>query len=110
MNDISVKELKERIDAGTAPIIIDVREPHEWDAQHLPEVEKISLGMLAAPEVQDQIKGYGDQEVVFICRSGGRSGQATQFAPQRLGLGNARNLVGGMLAWKAEIDPTFDVH
>ena len=67
--------------------------------------------MLAAPEVQDQIKSLGADgaEVVFICRSGGRSGQATQFARQRLGLTNARNLIGGMLAWKSEIDPTFNV-
>ncbi|MEZ4685349.1 MAG: rhodanese-like domain-containing protein [Bacteroidia bacterium] len=111
MNDITVTELKARIDAGTAPVMIDVREPHEWSAQHLPGVQKISLGMLAAPEIQDQIKGFGadDAEVVFICRSGGRSGQAVQFARQRLRLGNARNLIGGMLAWKAEIDPEFNV-
>ena len=109
MEDITVRELKSRIDDGSAPVMIDVREPHEWDAQHLDGVEKISLGMLVAPEVQDQIKSYGDQEVVFICRSGGRSGQATQFARRNLGLANARNLIGGMLAWKAEVDPTFNV-
>ena len=109
MQDITVRELKERIDAGTAPVMIDVREPHEWNAQHLEGVEKISLGMLAAPEIQDQIKAYGDKEVVFICRSGGRSGQATQFARQRFGLTNARNLIGGMLAWKADVDNTFNV-
>lgn len=109
MQDITVRELKERMDAGTLPVMIDVREPHEWDNQHLEGVEKISLGMLAAPEVQDKIKAYGDQEVVFICRSGGRSGQATQFARQRFGLSNARNLIGGMLAWQADIDETFKV-
>ncbi|MFK7969142.1 MAG: rhodanese-like domain-containing protein [Bacteroidia bacterium] len=109
MQDITVRELKERIDADTAPVMIDVREPHEWEAQHLAGVEKVSLTMLAAPEVQERIKAYGDAEVVFICRSGGRSGQATQVARQRFGLSNARNLIGGMLAWKAEIDETFNV-
>lgn len=107
--DITVKELKERLDAGDAPVMIDVREPHEWEVQHLPGVEKISLGMLGAPEVQEKLRSFGEAEVVFICRSGGRSGQATAFARQRLALVNARNLMGGMLAWKAEIDPSFDV-
>ena len=109
MSDITVSELKSRIDQGNAPIMIDVRQPHEWEMQHLEGVEKIALGTFAAPEVQEKLKGYGEQEVVFICRSGGRSGQATAFSRGRLGVTNARNLAGGMLAWKAEIDPAFNV-
>lgn len=104
--DITVKELKERIDAGTAPIMIDVREPHEWDQQHLAGVEKISLGTV--PTKLADIADWKEKEVVLICRSGGRSGNATSFLKQQ-GFSNARNLQGGMLAWKAEIDPTFDV-
>ncbi|MEM7658512.1 MAG: rhodanese-like domain-containing protein [Bacteroidota bacterium] len=46
--DITVKELKERIDNGTAPIMIDVREPNEWERDHLEGVEKVSLGTLPA--------------------------------------------------------------
>ena len=104
--DITVKELKERIDNGTAPIMIDVREPNEWERDHVDGVEKISLGTLPAklPELAE----LKDKEVVMICRSGGRSGRATAFLKQQ-GFANARNLQGGMLAWKAEIDPEFDV-
>ena len=104
--DITVKELKERIDNGTAPVMIDVREPNEWERDHLEGVEKISLGVLPAklPDLAD-LKG---QEVVMICRSGGRSGRATAFLKQQ-GFDQVRNLQGGMLAWKAEIDPEFDV-
>jgi adenylyltransferase/sulfurtransferase len=104
--DITVKELKERIEGGTAPVMIDVREVHEWERQHLSGVEKISLGTLAA-KLTDLSK-LKDQEVVMICRSGGRSGRATAFLQQQ-GFANVRNLQGGMLAWKAEIDPAFDV-
>ncbi|WNJ18820.1 rhodanese-like domain-containing protein [Pontibacter sp. G13] len=106
MNDITSRELKERIDAGTAPVMIDVREPHEWDRQHLDGVKTISLSTIPAhlPELE-ALKG---EEVVLICRSGGRSGQATQFLRSK-GFSNARNLIGGMLGWKAEIDPEFDV-
>ena len=42
--DISVKELKEKIDSGQAPVMIDVRNPFEWDQQHLEGVKKITLG------------------------------------------------------------------
>ena len=104
--DITVNELKQRIDEGTAPVMIDVRNPDEWARQHLEGVEKISLGTIPAklPDMTD----WKDQEVVMICRSGGRSGRATAFLAQQ-GFSNVRNLTGGMLAWKAEIDPTFDV-
>lgn len=104
--DITVSELKNRIDAGTAPIMVDVREPHEWDRQHLDGVEKISLATI--PAKLTDMSQWKDQEVVLICRSGGRSGRATAFLQQQ-GFSNARNLAGGMLAWKAEIDPEFDV-
>ena len=104
--DITVQELKSRIDAGTAPVMIDVREPHEWDRQHLPNIEKISLGVL--PAKLPDLGHLKDKEVVMICRSGGRSGRATEFLKQQ-GFNNPRNLAGGMLAWKQHIDPTFDV-
>lgn len=104
--DISARELKERIDAGTTPIMIDVREPHEWEMQHLDGVHKISLGDL--PTQLNELAQYKDQEVVLICRSGGRSGRATAFLQQQ-GFSNARNLLGGMIGWKAEIDASFSV-
>lgn len=106
MEDITVSELKERIDAGTAPTMIDVREPFEWDMQHLAGVEKISMGDI--PAKLPELEPLKDQEVVLICRSGGRSGRITQFLQQQ-GFSKARNLIGGMKAWKAEIDPDFHV-
>ena len=104
--DITVQELKQKIDAGEAPVMIDVRESWEWNTQHLEGVKKISLGMI--PAFIADLNQHKDEEVVMICRSGGRSGQATMFL-QNQGFNNVRNLTGGMLAWKAEIDPTFDV-
>ncbi|RMG69603.1 MAG: rhodanese-like domain-containing protein [Bacteroidetes bacterium] len=106
MQDITVKELKERLDAGNPPVMIDVREQFEWDRQHLPGVKKISLGTL--PQSLPDLAALKDQEVVLICRSGGRSGRATAFLRQQ-GFSQARNLIGGMLAWKEEVDQTFDV-
>ena len=105
--DITVQELKARIDAGTAPIMIDVRNPHEWEMQHLAGVKLISLHEIPAKVAE--LADIKDQEIVMICRSGGRSGQATQFLANN-GFTHVRNMVGGMLAWKASIDTTFDVN
>jgi rhodanese-related sulfurtransferase len=107
MTDITAFELNERLAEGTAPIMIDVREPHEWEMQHLDAVRKISLGSLGVylSELKEEL---ADKEVVMICRSGGRSGQATAFLRSQ-GFTNVRNLVGGMLGWKKDIDPEFEV-
>jgi len=104
--DITVQELKERLDKGEELVLIDVREPYEWEVQHLDGVHKIALGSL--PKSLDELQPLKDQEVVMICRSGNRSGRATQFLRQQ-GFDHARNLKGGMKAWKQHIDPDFEV-
>ncbi len=106
MQDITVDELKSRLDAGTAPVMIDVREPFEWEMQHLEGVEQISMGDISGKI--EEIAAWKDQELVIVCRSGGRSGKITEFLRQK-GFSQVRNLTGGMLAWKREIDPTFNV-
>lgn len=106
MADIYVTELQERLDKGETPIMIDVREESEWEKQTLPGVIKISLGYI--PDMLEELAQYKDKEVIMICRSGGRSGKATNFLRNN-GFAGVRNLDGGMLAWKAYIDPTFDV-
>lgn len=104
--DIFVTELSERLEKGEHPIMVDVREEHEWDMQHLEGVMKVSLGNL--PNALAELAAYKDKEVIMICRSGGRSGQACSILRNQ-GFSNVRNLTGGMLAWKTYIDPTFNV-
>ncbi len=105
MSDISVSELKERMDAGTAPKIIDVREIHEYEMGNI-GVENIPMGSI--PEKLSELAGLKDQEVVIHCRSGGRSGNIVNFLKGQ-GFTNVRNLTGGMMAWKAQIDPSFQL-
>jgi rhodanese-related sulfurtransferase len=105
MSDITVQELKSRLDAGTAPKIIDVREPYEYEAGHI-HAENIPMGTVPARIAE--LGGYRDQELVICCRSGGRSGQITNYLRAQ-GFANVRNLTGGMLAWQAQIDPSFRV-
>lgn len=99
--DITVKELKERMDRGDAPTLIDVREPHEHAICNIP-------GAVLIPQAQlpQQLESFDPaQEIVVHCKSGGRSGRAVEMMKAR-GFTNARNLTGGVLAWVSEIDPS----
>ena len=99
--DITVKELKERMDRGDAPTLIDVREPHEAEICRIPGATLIPQGQLA-----QQLASFDpNQEIVVHCKSGGRSGRAVEMMKAR-GFTNARNLTGGVLAWIDQIDPT----
>jgi rhodanese-related sulfurtransferase len=76
--------------------LVDVRAPHEHDAGHIAGTTLIELSEISARA------GEIDRErpVVFYCRSGGRSGMATEALSQA-GF-DAHNMTGGMLAWDAE--------
>ena len=93
--DITVQELKKRIDEGEEILMIDVREQHERDEFNIGG-EFIPLNSI--PTSLEDLAKYKDQEVVLYCRSGNRSGIAAQFMAQN-GFQNPRNLLGGMLAW-----------
>lgn len=78
--------------------IIDVREPHEFVGE-LGHVAGSTLVPLSS--VMAHAPGWSkDEELLFVCRSGGRSGNAAQ-ALSKLGFSKVMNLVGGMLAWNA---------
>ena len=102
-------ELEQLIEAGrtvrtTAPLLVDVREPHEYAEGHLIGSVNIPLGDLAArfAELPE------DSPVVFMCRSGGRSQRACDLAAHA-GVRSVSNLEGGLMAWAAAIDPSIKV-
>jgi len=75
-------------------VLLDVREPMEWDAGHIEQALHIPMGQLNARV--DEIPS--DQPIVVVCRSGNRS-QAVTDALNRAGW-TAHNLEGGMYAWQ----------
>lgn len=105
--EISVTELDERLERGDPLSLVDVREPHEREIADLPEVGqlRIPLGQLL-----DRVSEL-DRElpVILYCRSGSRSGWATQEL-RALGLENVWNLKGGLLAWKDDVDPSIPAY
>ena len=97
MEDITVSELKERLDQGEKFHFIDVREEWEYEEDNL-GADNIPLGELAHQLSHlDKIK---DEEIVIHCRSGARSGNAKKFMEMN-GFSQVRNVLGGILAFRA---------
>ncbi|MGA0559159.1 rhodanese-like domain-containing protein [Larkinella sp. VNQ87] len=94
--DITVQELKERLDKGEKVNLIDVREPHEYEEDNLGG-ELIPLGDL--PHRIDELEDRQNDELIMQCRSGARSARAQQYLEQN-GFTNVRNLTGGILAYR----------
>lgn len=98
--DITVQELKQRLDSGEELILIDVREPHEREICHIGGL-LVPLGTI--PQKIEDLAEYKDKEVIVYCRTGGRSSSAVAFLKAH-GFTNPRNLVGGVHAWADNID------
>jgi len=104
MKEISVEELKSKIDNNEDFQLIDVRETFEYEVSNL-DGENIPL----ASVLLEKDKISRDKPVVVHCRSGKRSAQAIKLLENE-GYDNLSNLVGGILAWKEDIDPDMDVY
>ena len=102
MKEITVQELKQKIDNKEDFQLIDVREEHEFEMANLGG-ELIPLSSVLANA--DKISK--DQPVIVHCRSGVRSATAIHALEKNFGYTNLYNLKGGILAWAREIDPTL---
>ena len=98
--ELRVTELKEKLDRGDDFMLLDVREPYEAKISNIPGSTLIPVG-----ELRDRLDELDqDREIVLFCRSGARSDMAARFLRDR-GY-RAMNLVGGVLAWSDQIDPS----
>ena len=96
MKNISVEELKERLDNGEKVNIIDCREPHEYEEMNLGG-KLVPLGKIQTMQVEE-IEDLMDQEIIVHCRSGQRSMMAC-LSLESQGFQNTVNLKGGILEW-----------
>jgi rhodanese-related sulfurtransferase len=96
MEDITVSELREKLQHKEDFIFIDVREEWEYEEDNL-GAQNIPLGQL--PYQLDEFEAFKDKEIVLQCRSGARSGNAKKFMETR-GFTKVRNLLGGILAYR----------
>ena len=96
MEDITVSELKDRLDKCEKFHFLDVREEWEYEEDNL-GAENIPLGEL--PHRLGELDKFKDEEIVVHCRSGARSGNAKKFMESK-GYSKVRNVLGGILAYR----------
>ena len=102
MRQFRPAELAAHLQAGHAPVLLDVREPWEWQLCHLPDAILIPMGQRPA-----QLAKLDKQaETVVICHHGIRSYQAARYL-ETVGFGDVINLSGGVAAWADEVDPAM---
>jgi adenylyltransferase/sulfurtransferase len=98
--EITVQELKQKMDDGEDINVLDVREPHEY------EVANIGVRLVPLGELPRRLAEFDQNENFAIhCKTGGRSAKAVKLL-QDAGFGNVYNVKGGITAWSDEIDPS----
>ncbi len=99
--EITVHDLKRKLDARDRFVLVDVREPFEWEIARIPGAKLIPLGEL--PSRMSELDSA--DEIVLQCKSGMRSAKALRLL-QEAGFSKLHNLDGGITAWAEEIDPS----
>ena len=99
--EITPAEVKKKMDAHEPFVLIDVREPHEYQICNIPYARLIPLGDL--PKRVNELNSA--DEIVAHCKSGMRSAKAVEFLKQA-GFRKVRNMKGGILAWSDTVDPS----
>jgi adenylyltransferase/sulfurtransferase len=100
--EIEPAQLARRLAAGDRLEIIDVREPYEWQINHIPGARHVPLDRIAAeiPRLDKR------RETILYCKVGIRSMHAAQQLADA-GVSSVRNLSGGILRWIDDVDPTM---
>lgn len=103
--EISVRELKNKIDAGEPVTVVDVRQPFELEIASLPNTIHIPMN-----EVQANLdKLDAENEIIVLCRTGIRSGKICEYLINN-NFKQVRNVRGGIRAWAKEIDSSVPVY
>lgn len=106
VTQIDKDELKNILsDSDNNKVVIDVREPEEYNEAHIPGVPLVPM-----QTIPDLLDGFDkDKEYVFVCRSGNRSQNVSLFMKQQ-GYEKVENYDGGMLVWDGETKAGMEKH
>jgi len=97
--EMTVEELKQRLDRGDDLFVLDVREPHEF------QIANLGGHLIPLNDLPNRLGELDrDRETVVHCKMGGRSAKAVDFLRQS-GFSRVHNLAGGITAWSERIDP-----
>jgi len=101
-DEISVRDLADWLTRGAAPLVLDVREPHEWEIASLADATLIPLATLPGRLAELD----PSRPIVTVCHKGMRSMRALELL-KAAGFSDVRSLQGGVDAWAREVDPTM---
>ena len=103
--EVSPKALKQLIDDGKDVVVVDVREPWEYEINHIEGARLIPLN-----ELPKRVNELSTADTIVVnCLSGQRSAQATRFL-NSMGFRKTKNLKGGMRAWVSEVQPEMPTY
>ncbi|MGD8524742.1 MAG: rhodanese-like domain-containing protein [Thioalkalispiraceae bacterium] len=108
-------DLEEKLEQGDKPLLLDVREPYEFEAMHIQNSINVPRGILETAceydyeETVPELVEARDKEVIVICRSGNRSVFAAEVM-QKLGYQNVASLKTGLRGWSDYEQPLVDAH
>lgn len=94
VEEADVRQATEALHSDPEAVLIDVREPDEWQAGHAPQARHIPMGQI--PDRLDELPRRAP--VYLICRSGNRSHTVAEYLKQ-VGFARPINVKGGMIAW-----------
>lgn len=113
VDEIFPWDLEEKLASGTKPLLLDVREPYEFDAMHIEGALNVPRGILETACEYDyedtvpELVEARDREIIVICRSGNRSVFAVEVM-QKMGYKNVVSLKTGMRGWNDYEQPMID--
>ncbi len=103
VKDITVEELKEKLDRKEDFIFLDVREPFEYEIAKIEGTQLIPLGQIESRI--SELEPFKNKEIVAHCKMGGRSRRALEILKAK-GFKNLKNVAGGIQAWSQRVDPS----
>ena len=103
--EVTPRQLSELINEGKSIVLVDVREPWEYEINHINGAKLIPLD-----ELPKRVNELSTADTIVVnCLSGQRSAQATRFL-NGMGFKKAKNLKGGMRAWVSEVQPEMPTY
>ncbi|MFO8003867.1 rhodanese-like domain-containing protein [Thioalkalivibrio sp.] len=111
IREISPEDLVEAMDDGEPWLIVDLREPYEYERLHVPDSILVPRGLLEgavetnSPHRIDVLCAARDRPVALLCATGARSALAAVVL-QQMGFANVVNIAGGLKLWEGEDLPT----
>ena len=100
--ECSPQQVKAMLDAGDDFVLLDCREPAEYE---IARIEQATLAPMSQMRAQlTELMQYDDQTVIVFCHAGVRSMQVTAFLREQ-GFENIRSMAGGIDQWSQQIDP-----